>query len=424
MRRSVLWLVGALWAVSAQAQTSPPASNPFEFPIGGVTRTARKVVTISGSGGRVTADSVATGNSGVIRGITLVNTGTDSTTAGQYWMTLTYDGNAAASDSFPLAGLVAMDNPRGNMVDSTHTFYTPFWERRTAWSAPTASNGIHWRILFPIPYTNGCVVRIYNWGSGNAPLWVEVNRQTQLPACWNRTYRFHVSRTDSTLAAATNVPGTGTRKVWFSAAGQGHGSNTAVTANHVGWAFTGTAGAGPWSKEIVITGRTADTLFTVSSVDWDVILTQAQKTSPALVRPEVFFRRSAGKVGYVAQSILALMSQNNSCLEACPRWYTDNANAGSDGQTPEITSTGTEDFFGGVGYGFAGVGGAPGIPSPTSGCTVYTNSIDWGVGAVSTLYRVFRDDPIAYTNGCSATYANWDTHTTRCIWIVVYYEKQ
>lgn len=411
--------VGSAWG---QAYTQ----SPFEFPLGGVTRAARNVVTVASGGGRVTADSVAVGNSGVIRGITLINTSTDSTTAGQYWLTVTYDGNAAATDSFPIASLVAMDNPRGNMVDSTHTFATPFWERRTAWTSPTQTNGIHWRLAFPIPYTNGCVVRLYNWGAGSAALWVEVSRQTQLPACWNRTYRFHVSRTDSTLAAAANVPGTGTRKVWFSAAGQGHGSNTAVTANHVGWAFIGVAGAGatPWNKEIVLTGRTADTLFTVSTPDLDVLNSQAQKTSPALVRPEVFFRRSAGKVGFVAQATLALLSQNNSCLEACPRWYTDNANAGSDGQTPEITSTGTEDFFGGVGYGFAGVGGVVGTPGPTAGCSVYTDSNDWGAGAVCTLYRAFRNDPIAYTNGCSATFANWNTATTRCIWTVVYYERQ
>lgn len=424
MRRSILTALLCLVALSARAQTSPAPLSPFEFPVGGSTHVARSVIAVAANGGRWTLDSTAVGTSGVIRRITIINTAVDSLQVGTYWLTLTYGGAAAATDSFPLAALVGMDQPRAGMVDSLHTFATPFWERRLAWVAPTTVNVIHWTLTFPMPYTNGCIVRLYNWDAGAASMWCEVSRQTLLPACWNRTYRFHVSRTDSTLVAPATVPGAGTRKVWFSAAGQGHGSNTTVGAQHVGWAFLGAAGGTPWPKEIVLTGRTADTLFTAGATDLDVIRTQAQVTSPKLTRPEVFFRRPAGKVGFVAQAILALQSTDNSQLESCPRWYTDNANAGSDGQTPEVTSTGTEDFFGGVGYQFPGVGAnSAQAPLPTTGATVYTLSGDWGIGAVSTLYRTFRFDPIAYTNGCSATYTNW-FGTPRCIWTVVYYERQ
>lgn len=424
MRR--LALCALLLLAARAAWATDDMRDPFAFPQSGVTHTARFECGVASSGGRYTVDSTGTGTSGVLRGITIINTTVDSTAVGQFWLTLTYDGAAAATDSFPVSGLIGFDNARNSMVDSTHTFATPFWERRLAWTSPRGTNGIHWRLQFPIPYTNGYVVRLYNWTSSTAALWVEATRQVGLPSCWNRTYRFHVSRTDSTLVAGVNVPGSGTRKVWFSKAGQGHGSNTAVKSQHVGWAFVGVAGAGatPWNKELVLVGQTADTLFTAGATDLDAINSLGQKTSPTFTRPEVFFRRPAGKVGYIAQTILALTSTDNTQLEACQRFYLVSPNAGSDGALPDFISTGTEDYFGGAGYGFAGVNGDKALPSPTAGATSYTTSLDWGTGAVGTYYRVFRSDPLAYTNGCSGTYTNWLTVTIRCIWTTVYYERQ
>ena len=230
----------------------------------------------------------------------------------------------------------------------------------------------------------------------------------------------------STLIAAATVPGTSTRKVWFSAAGQGHGSNTQVKDQHVGWAFIGFAGSTPWNKELVIIGRTADTLFTVGGQDLDAIITQGQATSPKLTRPEVFFLRPAGKVGYIASVVIALSTGtgDNTRLETCPRFYLTSPNAGSDGAVPVYTATGFEDFFNGVGYGFAASGTNAGQHGARCGVTGYDANNSGGTGAQMTGYRIFDKDLMNYTNGCSATFANWATSTCRVRATVAYYERQ
>ncbi len=427
MRRLALIVLAllALWGTAAAQVSSTPQGSPFEFPVGGVTQATRHIVTI-GTGSFVTLDSVATGNSGVIRSILIADTAEDTTTVLDMYLVIKYDGSAVSSDSFPLAALLGYCGAQRGIADTTHTYDTPFWERRVPLGSTLGAPGHAWALRYPIPYTNGIVVRLATV-AGTHSVWVSLVRQTQLPACWNRTYRFHVSHTDSTIAAANvTVPGTSTRKVWFSSTGQGHGSNTAVTADHIGWAFIGSAGSPPWNKELVITGRTADTLFTIGTPDLDAVLSQAQRTNPRLTRPEVFFRRSAGAVGYIASVVMALSTGtgDNSRLEACPRFYLTSPNAGADGTLPIYTGTGFEDFFNGVGYTFAASGIIGGLHGARTGVTGYDANNSGGTGAQMTGYRIFDRDLLNYTNGCSATFTNWGGTTCRMQATVAYYERQ
>lgn len=428
MRRLAPLLLLALLASSAHAQViSAPALDPFAFPWGGVTHATRTIRTL-GAGSYATLDSVPVGNSGVVRSIRIADTSEDTLSVMDMWMTLSYGNAVPAADSFPLAALFGYDNAKHKMADTLRTFSTPFWERTMSLPTTEATWGVAWSLNYPIPYTNGLVVRLYATTSAHT-VWVTTLRQTQLPTCWNRNYRFHVSRTDSTLTAALTIPGSGTRKVKFTSAGVGTGTNTTVTANHIGWAVLGVAGAGPWPKEMILKTRTSNTSFTVCAADTSVIIQpNTDLTSPKLTRPEVFFRRPTGKVGFIASTIgafagsLSAGSRDNTFLESCPRFYTSSPNAGSDGAEPGVVGTGTEDWFGGVGYGFEGYAtSGHGAAGPRAGATAADAEF---LSSILTGYRVLDKEPIAYTNGCSGTWAMWNTGgTVRAIWTLVYYER-
>ena len=417
-----------LWASAAVGQTATPMGSPTEFPQGGITRMARWANRSAAAGSFITLDSVAVGNSGVVRSIVIQNVAEDTLSLRTMYLVIKYDGSAVSSDSFALTDLFAYENLGHKAADTLSTYHTEYWSRPLAWRTIKGTQAFTLHFRYPIPYTNGIVIRLHSLTTTHT-VWTTVERQTQLPACWNRNYRFHVSHTDSTVIAAPTVTGTGTRTVAVSAAGVVTGTNTTFSANHLGWALIDVSGTA-WDKEIILKTRSSNTSATIFPTDvaqvFDVDAPGSE--DPLLVRPSVFFRRATGKVGYVVSTVLALNATVQTTLEACPRFYLSSSAAGSDGVDADVIGSGTEDWFAGVNYTFAGFyDGVATVSLPGAsngrwiGVTAFNN--DSTPKLKLTGYRIFQT-PLAYTNGCSATWANYDTDATaRLRATIVYYER-
>lgn len=420
---AVLLAVGLSASARAQVIANTTGTLPWQFPPSGIVAGTRHIVTI-GAGSYATLDSVPTGNSGVIQDLMISDTQEDTLSILDLVITYRYDGRltGAADDSFPLAGVMGYDCRWNKNADTTSTYETPFWARRIAWGSVSSPPGIQITDKFPRPYTNGLVIRLYAL-TGAHTVWCTVHKQVGLPACWNRSWRCHVAWVDSTMAGAISCPGNATRKVQFTSGGVGTAQHVALTSAYVGWAFVP---SGDWNKELVIRTVTDTTHFTVCAQDTDAItVPNTFQNNPKIALPTRIFTRPAGKVGAILAQTFTLRpvgsSPTNSQLEAIPRFYGATPSGGTTGLAASVQGTGTEDWYGGVGYGFAGVSGGKGASgSLRLGVTSYDEELQGGF----TAYRIYDLDPLWYTNGGSMTYTNLQNATYRVTCYTVYYERK
>lgn len=418
----------------AHAQQSTPPGNPTDFPTGGYTiTTATPGFALNNDANgtifsQLTVDSAAVGTSGVVRGVMIQLVSEDTLSINDLYMVLRYDGSAVASDSFSIGALLGYDNLGHKMADTLNTFRTKYWQRHSVWSSVKTAQDVALRILYPIPFTNGYTMHLVTRSHSRANVWCTVYRQSVLPMCWNRNLRFHVSRTDSTVVASGSIPATGgTPNVQFSSAGVMTGTHTVfgtgTPKNHTGWGLV--SSGGEWAKEVIIKSLSSSTAGTIFASDvpwlmWNYGVPGSD--DPMLGRPEVFFRRSAGKSGFIVSTVFAFNGTSQLCFEACPRFYLQSPNAGTDGIDCDIKGTGTEDWGAGVNYKFPGFNGTLGQPQYGIGATAFKNEDGVTNGVRMTQYHEL-EWPLYYSNGCSATWLNYDSNSVRCRWTVVYYER-
>ena len=379
--------------------------HPFEFPFSGVARgepTPRPPQGIP-TDGSLDLINIPAGNSGVVREIHVIsetNSGVQSV-FNNLIINFKINGESTPSSSLPLASMVG--NEHGDAC--TGPYETPFWTITNpinigdSYYPPFNPDGVNQGLVltYPINYTNG--IHIYltkvDYNLGPDSFWNNVRYQDNLPAVWNRNYKFHAVRSDELLTPPSAGPGSitfigdGTEVV---------GTGTNFQATDVGkYLLVGI-------QDMLITSVTDTTHLTISSKN-------PGSGTPASYRisaGHTFLTRPAGTRGYLASVVLGVAGISGAeHLETNPRLRFNQE------VDDAITLTGAEDF----------------LKSAFYFDTIQQNSMG-GVTAMDkvngkyTGYTMNYHFPIPYIDGMSGHFPSVNTLNTQCNFTSVYYEEQ
>lgn len=395
--------------------------NPFEFPFSGKMKVSKTPWEPQGydANGKVELINIPTGNSGVIRRIQIISESDDQVTNFKKCiLNICYDGEVTPSVSVPLASLVAWEH--GTPI--TGPYETPFWTitnpinvgafNDVANDAESHIGHAHFPsgtfngdgvnqglvLTYPIPYTDGIHMYLTRTDESYQPsLWNNIWYQDNLPAVWNRNYRFFAYRSDE--AVPRNTTGAGTVNITGTSV-VGTGTNfTQADVNK--YLFYGI-------QEFRILSVEDSTHLTIPAKESKTESTGS--VSYEIAPGHIWLSRPAGKQGYLASVVLGFDSNNTGInfLEGNPRIRLD-----KETDEDSIVMTGDEDFF---------------------MCAFYFDTLQQnhmgGVTAFSSTegtvsgYSIFADMPIKYTNGIDCIFPSNHDATLQCNFTSVYYEEQ
>jgi hypothetical protein len=412
-----------------------PHTSPFDFQVIGNIKSNSIQERMSVGDLTVNILNVPTGSSGVVKSIQIIflnNTGTDAvnnfatTTLKKVNLQIKYDGESAPTVNVPLASLFSYE--AGNVIIVKGPFKTPFFTvtqpapSLTTTNAAAQFSGI---LTYPIPYTNGINIDLVSQDSTRVPYWwVTTTYQDQLPNSWNRNLRFKVARSHGQTNSGANSAATTTSVTGNQMVGA-VGSN--FSAAQIGSAINFWDPTGVSIADEVIKSVENTTHLTFEDTPQHPPITAASFTNGDnsirdyyIANKHTFLNLAVGKAGYVA-AIYGFSHSTTTdtkakfLLETTIRFYRDQENPAS------YQYSGMEDFFGSSFYyasstqgDFGGLTAAPQLP--------YSGAAVNGVNDLN-AYRLFKNEPLRYTNGIRGTLYNTYYNHVQFNWTTVYYEE-
>jgi len=379
--------------------------HPFEFPFSGKTEVvptpnAPQSIPTDGS---LDLINIPAGQSGVVREIQIIsetNSGVQDIFKNLI-INFKINGESSPSSSLPVASMVGWELG----IPITAPYETPFWTITNPinvgesyypqFNLDGANEGLV--LTYPIPYTNG--IHIYltktNYSLGPDSFWNNVTYQNNLPAVWNRDYKFHAVRSDELLTPPSDGAGT------ISISGNNvTGIGTNFQASDVGKYLLLDI------QDHLITSYTDATHITIGSKNTPGT---GSGLSYKITAGHTFLTRPAGTSGYLASVVMGLDGVSGAThLETNPRLRfnqeTDN---------DSVTFTGGEDFLKQAFY----------FDSKSQSARGGVTCFDQPNGRY-TGYSIFYFNPLKYINGMSGHFPSVNTQNTQCNFTSVYYEEQ
>lgn len=387
--------------------------NPFEFPFAGKMMTQKQPLGLA-YGFELDLLNIPTGQKGVVRRLEVIMDDLSMTPgfiehAPTVMLNICYDGELTPSVSVPyfslcgyentdeLVGEWKAENPTANLaypasafVFQYKKFETPFWVLHNPITFEEADE-IGMTLKYQIPYNNG--IRIYltttdtEWTN---EVWCTAYYQDDLPACWNKDYRFMAERSNESTPATSNRPGTiSLTQGSMTVVGTGTNFTSADVGKYLVFGI----------NDMLIKSVEDSTHLTVSDNDYTF---NAYDSTYKIQDGHIWLERPAGKVGYLASAVACFSSYN---LEANPR-----VNLNPSNDFDNINMTGGEDFFYCAFY-------ATKTKSQSSIGGIVAYGTRW------TGYVTFHDMPLKYTNGIKGSFPNVSGSNVQNNWTAVYYEK-